>query len=107
MATTITGWRAYFTGGVIRTSKTVNRWNDLPQDSMLGLVVYFLDNKKRRFTGGDYYYVNVQQDKYGCDKGDAVSLALKYPGAFLIRGVWTDDEAMRLVNARMKSDSAP
>lgn len=107
MATTIAGWRAYFTNGVILTSKTGQRWTDLPQDGLLGLVIYFIDNKKRRFTGGDYYFINVQQDKYGQDKGDGAALALKYPGAFLIRGVWTDDENMRYIEARMKSDSAP
>lgn len=103
----ITGWRAYFTGGVILTSKTVSKWTDLPQDGLLGLVVYFSDNKKRRFTGGDYFYINTQDNKYGCDKGDLATLALKYPGSFLVRGSWTDDENMRYVEARMKSDAAP
>lgn len=103
----IVGWRAYFTGGVVRSSKIVANWHDLPQDGMLGLALFFADGKKRRVTGGDYYFINLAQNKFGTDNGDPAFLATKYPGAFLIRGAWTDDEAMKAVEARMKSDAAP
>lgn len=103
----ITGWRAYFADGSIATSKTIRKWTDIPADGLCGLVVFFADGKKRRITGGDYYYLNIIQDKYGMDKGDAATLALKYPGAFLVRGKWTDDANMRLIESRMKSDVAP
>lgn len=107
MAERITGWRAYFADGTIATSKTVRNWVDLPSDGMLGLVVFFDSGKKRRITGGDYYHLNIAQGKYGMDRGDAAELALRYPGAFLVRGIWTDDENMKRVEARMKSDAAP
>lgn len=103
----ITGWRAYFANGVVRTSKTTRNWSDLPSDGMLGLTVFTDDGKKRRHTGGDYYYLNTADGKFGIDRGDPAELALKYPGAFLVRGIWTDDEAQRAVEARMKSDAAP
>ena len=103
----ITGWRAYFHDGTIRTSKTFTTWNDLPIDGMLGLVVYFDDNTKRRSTGGDYFYLDTTTDKYGMDKGNQVDLAVKYPAAFLVRGIWTDDENMKRIEVRMKSDFAP
>lgn len=103
----ITGWRAYFADGTIRTSKTVARWNDLPDDGLVGLVLFFDDGKKRRLTGGDYFFLNLAQNKYGADGGDHAFLAAKYPGAFLIRGILTDDENMRYIERRMKEDNAP
>ena len=103
----ITGWRAYFADGSIRTSKTFISWEDLPVDGMVGLVTYFDDGNKRRAVGGDYFYLDTLADKYGMDKGDQVDLAVKYPATFLIRGMWTDDENMKKMEARMKSDYAP
>lgn len=103
----ITGWRAYFANGQILTSKTIQRWTDIPDDGLLGLVIFFSDGKKRRLTGGDYFYLNTTQDKYGADSGLLQDLALKYPGSFLVRGYWTDDENMRRIEASMKGDSQP
>lgn len=103
----ITGWRAYFHDGAIRTSKTFTSWSDLPTDGMIGLVVYFDDGTKRRSTGGDYFYLDTLIGKYGMDKGGQVGLAVKYPATFLVRGMWTDDENMKKMEARMKSDFAP
>ena len=103
----ITGWRAYFADGSIRTSKTFKSWEDLPTDGMLGLVTYFDDGKKRCVTGGDYFYLDTSSNKYGMDKGEHIALAVKYPATFLVRGMWTDDENMKKMEARMKSDFAP
>lgn len=107
MADRITGWRAYFADGQILTSKTVRNWTDIPDDGMVGLVIFFSNGTKRRLTGGDYFFLNLQEDKYGADGGKLLDLALKYPGAFLVRGKLTDDERMKAIEARMKSDAAP
>ena len=102
----ITGFRAYFADGTILTSKTVN-WKKLPADGMLGLVVFTDDGSKKRITGGDYYYLDPVNGKYGMDKLDFASSTLRYPSTYLIRGQWTDDAAMKAMEARMKSDVAP
>lgn len=103
----ITGWRVYYADGTIFTSKTTIVWSDVPSDGALGLVVFFDDGTKRRITGGDYYFIDMASAKYGMDKGQGADLALKYPGAFLVRGMWTNDSAMVACEARMKSDFSP
>ncbi len=107
MAATITGWRAYFINGAIYTSKTTPDWIMLPTDGLLGLVTFYSDGTKRRVTGGDYFYYDPSAQKAGMDKGTFTDVSMKYPGSYYIRGKWTNDEAMKAMEARMKSDASP
>lgn len=104
MAAKIAHWRAYYENGAIYTDKA-DRITDLPLDGILGLVVFTADGRKFRITGGDYFYIDSARDKFGMDKLDATQMALKYAGAFMIRGRWTDDATMKEVERRMKIDA--
>lgn len=105
MAVGIAHWRAYYENGAIYTDKA-DKITDCPLDGILGLVIFTTDNRKFRLTGGDYFYVDLVNKKWGIDKNlDITAMTLKYSGSYFIRGRWTDDASMKEVERRMKTDA--
>ena len=103
----IVEWKAWFVGGETYTS-TESAAGDLPADGCLGIVL-IMDEKnpqglsKRRVMGGsDQYFMwdGPAGTVYG--KNNESDIAERYPGAKIIRGMWTCEEEFAQVTGEMQ-----
>jgi len=102
------GWKAWYRGGRVFCSTGVDP-SELPDDEMLGVMVAF-DKKTpdgaqhycRQLSGTDlYWYVEIEGEPTWCHGAHEDRPEKRYPGAVIIRGIWTTDEEMQRVNAKM------
>lgn len=94
-------WKAWYRGGEAYCSAGC-RWEDLPEEGVLGVSILF-DNDNRRFmTGSDHYWmVDILGEPTLCQGLHDDKPAKRYPGASIKRGVWTSDEEMQTVMGKM------
>lgn len=108
MTGAVIGWRAWYAGGRTFSSDETD-WTDLPDDGVLGAMVYYADRSpggvpyRRIVSGGDWYHLvdgepacTATHDEWGewVDPPDA-------PDAELKRGRGVHDEEFEAVHAEM------
>ena len=93
----VVGWRAWYTDGSKYDSATT-RWNDLPDDGVVVIVLYF-DNKTRRIMDGSDWYFRAKHESgdfvYGENNDPSEENKKRYgEDISLKRGQWTTEKVM-------------
>jgi hypothetical protein len=91
----VIGWRAWYPGGQVFSSIDT-RFEDLPSDGVQVIMLYHADGTRRVMQGNDYYW-RVRSD-FGLIYGHANEFdPARYPHATVIRGKWTSDEDLAVI----------
>lgn len=105
-------WRAWTIAGKFNSAE--NCWEDLPDDGIYHVVVYFQKNGRvlrRPLSGQDYYFCQRREgraDLIGSSNHAPSETRRRYPGAVLKRGMWTDDyEYARISDEAMEAREWP
>ena len=98
----VIAWKAWYRGGQAFCSAG-SEWADLPEEGVLGVAMLFDNTGNRRFmTGSDFYWmVEILGKTTLCQGLHEDKPAKRYPGASIKEGVWTSDEEMQQVMAKM------
>lgn len=94
----VIGWRTWYADGKKYNSKDM-RWNDLPDDGVLVIMLYF-DNKTRRIMDGSSWYFRVKDKSggfiYGENDDSPEENRKRYGESIsLKRGKWTTEKIMQ------------
>lgn len=111
------GWRAWYDHSRKYDSATT-KWEDLPDDGMQVLVVYYEDDNRMMFgpspdqrSGVDHYFQVPGPDGemiYGSNSDTDTEILARYPGAIIKRGRWTTyEEFSRLQEEAGTEKEAP
>lgn len=99
----VVAWKAWYRGGVAYCSDGY-KWEDLPDEGVIGVTIVYDDDTRRFMTGSDFYW---QAAILGvltlCQGLHDDRPAERYPGASIKMGVWTTDAEMRHVLEKMGS----
>lgn len=90
----VIGWKAWYVDGQWFTSRET-KWEDLPDDGVAVVMLYFEDGTRRIVEDDWYFKVEVDgKTLYGQDgwAGSRELIQQRYPGASVKRGKWTADE---------------
>lgn len=97
----VVAWKAWYRGGEAYCSNGT-KWEDLPDEGVVGVTIVFDDDTRRFMTGSDFYW---EADILGvptlCQGLHDDRPAERYPGASIKIGVWTTDDEMRTVLTKM------
>jgi hypothetical protein len=94
-------WRIWFDDGSVHDGRTLDDWTALPDDGVLGLVLFYEREGNRRIaSGNDWYwaFAGPRDTVYAHADEDP---RRRYPSAVVKRGRWTDDLTIDLVNQAM------
>lgn len=99
---------------LIRFDSETTPWEDLPSDGCLGFVFYYSsvggDGRHLRWelSAYDWYFKadGMNGPVYGSDVDQREldrpsDIRSRYTGATLVRGIWTDEETIRIVQDEM------
>lgn len=94
----VIGWRAWYANGSEYDS-AVTRWEDLPDDGVLVVMLYF-DDKTRRIMDSSDWYFRIRHKSgdfiYGENNGSPEENKKRYGESIsLKRGKWTTEKLMR------------
>lgn len=85
------GWRIWYTGGVLFSSRERNpNWRDLPPIGVLGVRLYFNDGSIRGHSGYTRYY--KAGDMFDSSDRPLGEIRRRYPGAVILIGKQDPDE---------------
>lgn len=103
----VIGWRAWYADGSKYDSVTIE-WEDLPNDGVIVVVLYF-DNKTRRIMDGSSWYFRARHESgdfiYGENDGSPEENKKRYGESILLkRGKWTTEKIMYALQKEAMDD---
>lgn len=102
------GWRVYYADGATCDS-AAQRWRDLPNTGVIGVVVFEEPPYRRIVDGGDWYYLDEDGEPSCTDTADRWGEWAPLPFApteTIKRGAAVTDERFETVKTRMVEDKA-
>lgn len=96
----VIAWKVWYVGGASYCS-TGYAWEDLPNDGVLGVKVFFDEHSaggvqlSRVMSGRDWFWRSPAldgKDIYGCNDDELEENKVRYPNGSWKRGKWTSDQ---------------
>ncbi len=101
----VLGWKAWFDNSQVYDSRE-NKWEDLPDDGVQYIVIFYCDNTRQLQTSMDFYF-QAPHSSGDTITGTGNSLAdikSRYPDAIIKSGRWSPDNYYyRIRNEALKA----
>jgi hypothetical protein len=86
----VIGWRAWYESAEYNSAD--HTFDDLPDDGLQQIQLFYDDGRKRNISGSDYYWITDNGEGTIFAQGQTPPDPARYPDAVIIMGKWTSEE---------------